>query len=47
VVLSRCAAPRKLPSLTTQRNVSIDLKSSMAGFRIDKSDLSIMIKKDD
>src|SRR5262245_50415992 len=29
VVLRRWAAPRKLPSLTTQRNVSIDLKSSM------------------
>jgi hypothetical protein len=31
VVLSRCAAPRKLPSFTTQRNVSIDLKSGIAG----------------
>ncbi len=25
----RCAALRKLPSFTTQRNVSIDLKSSI------------------
>jgi hypothetical protein len=29
VVLSRAAAPRKLPSFTTQRNVSIDLKSNI------------------
>jgi hypothetical protein len=29
VVLSRCAAPRKLPSVTTHRNVSIDLKSTI------------------
>jgi hypothetical protein len=31
-VLRRAAAPRKLPSFTTQRNVSIDLKSSIGGF---------------
>src|SRR6266516_7909566 len=33
VVLSRCAAPRKLPSVTTQRIVSIDLKSTIATFQ--------------
>ena len=48
VVLSRAAAPRKLPSFTTQRKVSIDLKSSIGRiFLIDKIDLSISIKKDD
>src|ERR1700730_1964497 len=29
VVLSRCAAPRKLPSVTTHRKVSSDLKSTI------------------
>src|ERR1700704_5603765 len=33
VVLSRCAAPRKLPSVTTHRNVSSDLKSTIGGVR--------------
>ena len=38
VVLSFCAAPRKLPSVTTHRKVSIALKSAMRRlFPIDKS----------
>jgi len=42
------AAPRKLPSFTTQRKVSIDLKSSIGRiFLTDKMNLSISIRKDD
>jgi hypothetical protein len=47
VVLSRWAAPRKLPSVTAHRNVSSDLKSTITWVPNHYENLSTSIKNAD